>query len=83
MEAMEQSASDAFAYYGERVHAFSHLSHVYAQGSSIYAQFVWPTAAGGFAPNLERWRRLKRRTSPPRGLPRRYSAGAATRSVVN
>ncbi len=60
MAAMEQSARDAFAHYGERVHAFSHLSHVYAQGSSIYAQFVWPTAAGGFAPNLERWRRLKR-----------------------
>ncbi len=59
MLAMEQCARDAFAHYGERVHAFSHLSHVYPQGSSIYCQFVWAKAGGGFAPNLERWQRLK------------------------
>jgi len=59
MLAMEQAARDVFAQYGERVHAFTHLSHVYAQGSSIYSQFVWATAAGGFAPNFERWQRLK------------------------
>ena len=59
MLAMEQTSRDVFAQYGERVHAFTHLSHVYAQGSSIYSQFVWATAAGGFAPNFERWQRLK------------------------
>lgn len=59
MLAMEQAARDVFSQYGERVHAFSHLSHVYPQGSSIYSQFVWATAAGGFGPNLERWQRLK------------------------
>ncbi len=59
MLAMEQTARDVFAQYGEPVHAFTHLSHVYPQGSSIYSQFVWATAAGGFAPNLERWQRLK------------------------
>lgn len=59
MLAMEQAARDAFGERGERVHAFSHLSHVYPQGSSIYAQFVWATVPGGFAPNHERWRRLK------------------------
>ena len=59
MLSMEQTARDVFAQYGERVHAFTHLSHVYAQGSSIYSQFVWANAAGGFAPNLERWQRLK------------------------
>jgi alkyldihydroxyacetonephosphate synthase len=59
MLAMEQAASDVFAPYGEPVHAFSHLSHLYPQGSAIYSQFVWATAAGGFAPNLERWQRLK------------------------
>ena len=59
MLAMEQAARDVFAKYGERVHAFTHLSHLYPQGSSIYGQFVWATAAGGFAPNLERWQGLK------------------------
>jgi alkyldihydroxyacetonephosphate synthase len=59
MLAMEQASRDVFAQYGERVHAFTHLSHVYPQGSSIYSQFVWATATGGFAPNFERWQRLK------------------------
>ncbi len=59
MLAMEQAARDVFAPYGERVHAFTHLSHLYPQGSSVYSQFVWATAAGGFAPNFERWQKLK------------------------
>lgn len=59
MLAMEQTARDVFAEYGERVHAFTHLSHLYPQGSSIYAQFVWATAPGGFTPNFERWQKLK------------------------
>ncbi|MDP2371607.1 FAD-binding oxidoreductase [Rhodoferax sp.] len=59
MLAMEQASRDVFAQYGERVHAFTHLSHLYPQGSSIYSQFVWATAPGGFAPNFERWQRLK------------------------
>lgn len=59
MQAMEQAAHDVFAQYGERVHAFTHLSHLYAQGSSIYSTFVWPTVAGGFDANLARWREYK------------------------
>ncbi len=59
MQAMEQAARDVFAEYGEPVHAFTHLSHLYPQGSSIYSQYVWPTAPGGFAPNFERWQKLK------------------------
>ena len=59
MLAMEQAARDVFAPYGERVHAFTHLSHLYPQGSSIYSQFVWATAPGGYSPNFERWQRLK------------------------
>ncbi len=59
MLAMEQASRDVFTQFGERVHAFSHLSHVYPQGSSIYSQFVWATAAGGFAANFERWQKLK------------------------
>jgi len=59
MLAMEQASRDVFAEYGQKVHAFTHLSHLYPQGSSIYSQFVWPTAPGGFAPNFERWQKLK------------------------
>lgn len=63
MQAMEQAARGAFAFYQEPVHAFTHLSHVYAQGSSVYSQFVWRTAPGGFAPNFERWQRYKNAVS--------------------
>ena len=59
MLAMEQTSRDVFAEYGQKVHAFTHLSHLYPQGSSIYSQFVWATAPGGFAPNFERWQKLK------------------------
>jgi alkyldihydroxyacetonephosphate synthase len=62
MTAMERAAHDAFAEDNERVHAFTHLSHVYPQGSSIYSTFVFRAGAD---PDrlLERWRRLKTRVS--------------------
>ena len=47
---------------GERVHAFSHLSHVYPDGSSLYATYVFRRAADPDE-TLERWRRLKRAAS--------------------
>lgn len=42
----------------ERVHAFSHISHVYSSGSSLYATYVFRRTAD---PDevLARWRRLK------------------------
>jgi alkyldihydroxyacetonephosphate synthase len=43
---------------GERVHAFSHLSHVYPSGSSLYATYVFRLADDADE-TLERWRRLK------------------------
>jgi len=43
---------------GERVHAFSHLSHVYPSGSSLYATYVFRRSADPDV-TLERWRRLK------------------------
>jgi alkyldihydroxyacetonephosphate synthase len=42
----------------ERVHAFSHLSHVYPTGSSLYATYVFRLAADPDE-TLDRWRRLK------------------------
>jgi len=43
---------------GERVHAFSHLSHVYPTGSSLYATYVFRSSADPDE-TLDRWRRLK------------------------
>jgi alkyldihydroxyacetonephosphate synthase len=43
---------------GERVHAFSHLSHIYPSGSSLYATYVFRVAADPDE-TLDRWRRLK------------------------
>jgi alkyldihydroxyacetonephosphate synthase len=43
---------------GERVHAFSHLSHAYPSGSSLYVTYVYRLAADPDQ-TLERWRTLK------------------------
>lgn len=43
---------------GERVHAFTHLSHVYPTGSSLYTTYVFRLADDPDA-TLEHWRRLK------------------------
>ena len=62
MRAIERSAHEALAGMDERVHAFTHLSHVYRQGCSIYSTFVFRSAGDPDA-DLERWRRLKARVS--------------------
>ena len=56
--AIEGAGRAALAAEGERVHAFTHLSHVYRQGCSVYTTFVYRLAADVDA-DLERWRRLK------------------------
>jgi alkyldihydroxyacetonephosphate synthase len=43
---------------GERVHAFSHISHVYPSGSSLYATYVFRRTADPDE-TLARWQRLK------------------------
>lgn len=62
MQAMENAAESAFAQYYERVHAFTHLSHVYPQGSSIYTTFVF-RATGDVEQDLTRWQSLKQAVS--------------------
>lgn len=47
---------------GERVHAFSHLSHIYNDGCSIYTTFVF-RLADDHRETLARWRRLKKAAS--------------------
>lgn len=52
--ALRQGLSDD----DERVHAFSHLSHVYPTGSSLYATYVFRLGDDP-AQTLSRWERLK------------------------
>ena len=49
---------DGLAAEGERVHAFTHLSHVYPTGSSLYTTFVFRLADDPDI-TLARWQRLK------------------------
>jgi alkyldihydroxyacetonephosphate synthase len=58
MEAVERGATEAFAEFGERVHSYTHLSHLYAQGASVYTTFVYRRAAS-YEADLERWKKLK------------------------
>jgi alkyldihydroxyacetonephosphate synthase len=46
----------------ERVHAFSHLSHLYPTGSSLYVTYLYRIAQDPDH-TLDRWRRLKRLAS--------------------
>ncbi|MGJ7918074.1 FAD-binding oxidoreductase [Massilia sp. LXY-6] len=58
MRAVERAALDALAVDGERVHAYTHLSHLYPQGASVYTTFIW-RLAGNYDADLVRWGRLK------------------------
>ena len=62
MRAIEQAARDSLARENERVHAFTHLSHVYRQGCSIYSTFVF-RCADSVEADYERWHRLKSKVS--------------------
>ncbi len=66
LEAVEAALEHALPEGGERVHVFSHLSHFYPDGASIYATYVF-RIAGDPDETLERWRALK---------------GAASRAIV-
>lgn len=59
---VERSLNEALAAEGERVHVFTHLSHVYGEGSSLYTTYVFRPAAS-YAETHERWRRLKQAAS--------------------
>lgn len=59
MRAIEQAGRDALAGFGERAHAYTHLSHVYPQGSSVYATFVFRIGED-FDAAWARWTALKR-----------------------
>ena len=62
LEAVESALRGALAGEGERVHVFTHLSHVYRSGSSLYTTFVFRLAS---TPDetLRRWQLLKHAAS--------------------
>ncbi len=55
---LEASVAGALAPWGERVHVFTHLSHLYPSGSSLYLTFLFRLAADPDE-TLERWRAIK------------------------
>lgn len=62
MQDMEAASRDALANFNEKVHAFTHLSHVYPQGSSIYSTFVFRIGRD-YDDTYARWKALKTRVS--------------------
>lgn len=58
MREVEQAAHDALAEFDESIHAFTHLSHVYNQGSSIYSTFIYRVAED-HDETYARWQKLK------------------------
>jgi alkyldihydroxyacetonephosphate synthase len=62
MRGVEDAARKVFARDNEPVHAYTHLSHVYRSGCSVYSTFVW-RACGDPDRELERWRRFKQAVS--------------------
>jgi alkyldihydroxyacetonephosphate synthase len=59
---MEESLRNALSYEDEKVHVFTHLSHFYGQGCSIYTTYVY-RAGSSCKTALGRWRKLKYPTS--------------------
>ncbi len=58
MQKVEKSIAEALADEGEKVHVYTHLSHVYGQGSSIYTTYLF-RFSDSFDTTMERWRKLK------------------------
>ena len=62
MREVEAAATGALAALGEKLHTYTHLSHLYAQGASVYTTFVY-RLAGDFDTDMARWRALKQAVS--------------------
>ncbi|MCP5020099.1 MAG: FAD-binding oxidoreductase [Ketobacter sp.] len=62
VDAIERAINNTLKSAGERIHVFTHLSHVYNQGSSIYTTYVF-RCAKTYDETLDRWRRIKQAAS--------------------
>jgi alkyldihydroxyacetonephosphate synthase len=58
MTALESALRGVAEEQGERVHAFSHLSHLYAQGASVYTTAIF-RLGGDHEETLSRWQAMK------------------------
>ncbi len=58
LDSIEHTLREGLREEGEKVHVFTHLSHVYPQGSSIYTTYVFRTAKT-YAETYDRWLKLK------------------------
>lgn len=59
---IEENLRNGLADEGVKVHAYTHLSHCYAQGCSIYCTYIYPFGKN-HQHTLERWHKLKHSTS--------------------
>ncbi len=62
MNTIESAGRDALSTFGENTIVYTHLSHVYPQGSSVYTTFIFRTATD-FETSMSRWRHLKKTVS--------------------
>lgn len=62
MQAVESALGSALQDQGETTLVFSHLSHLYPQGSSIYTTYLF-RVADSYQATLSRWERLKKAAS--------------------
>ena len=62
MQQMQQAVQTALADENEHVMAFTHISHVYKQGASLYTTYFF-RAAKDHASTLSRWQKIKHAAS--------------------
>jgi len=62
VKSIEERVRSALAEYNEKVHVFTHLSHLYTTGSSIYTTYVFRISETA-ENTLRRWQILKKAAS--------------------
>lgn len=62
ISAIESALASGLQAFGERIHVFTHLSHLYPNGSSIYTTYVFRIAKDPYE-TLSRWQNLKKAAS--------------------
>ncbi len=58
MNTMEESVRNSLVDEGVKPHVYTHLSHMYGQGCSIYTTYIFPNA-DSYEATLERWKKIK------------------------
>ncbi len=58
----ESAVREALADEGEKIHVFTHLSHLYPQGSSAYTTYIF-RCADSYEGTLARWQKIKQAAS--------------------